>query len=62
MSNTFFYFNKEAVQSLFQINNNPSETDLTLISEMYTYKLLNKFTKKSTGPRDFPRQILQETH
>ena len=23
MSNTFFYFNKEAVQSLFQINNNP---------------------------------------
>ena len=44
----------------FRINNNLSETDLTLISEIYTYKLLNKFSKKSTGPRDFPRQILQE--
>ena len=29
-----------------QTNNNPSEADLTLISEMYTYKLLNKFSKK----------------
>ena len=43
-----------------QIINNPNEPDLTLISEFYTYKLLNKFAKKSTGPRDFPKQILQE--
>ena len=43
-----------------QINEIPNEAELTLISEIYTYKLLNKFAKKSTGPKDFPKQILHE--
>ena len=42
------------------LNDNPNDTNLSLISEMHTYKLLNKFAKKSIGPRDFPKQILQE--
>ena len=43
-----------------QINDNPNDADLKLISERDTYKLLNIFSKKSLGPNDFPKQIIQE--
>merc|ERR1711989_35036 len=36
------------------------ETELNLITESYTYILLEKYSNKSLGPRDFPRQIIQE--
>ena len=42
------------------MNENPIESELKLITEEYTYKLLEKYSKKSLGPRDFPRQIIQE--
>ena len=42
------------------LDSSNNETKLELISEYYTYKLLNKFSKKSLGPNDFPRKILQE--
>ena len=42
------------------MNENPIESELKLITEEYTYKLLEKYSKKSLRPRDFPRQIIQE--
>ncbi len=33
---------------------------MNTISEFDTYKLLTKFAKKSIGPKDFPKRILQE--
>ena len=42
------------------IDDNPNEIELKLISESYTCKLLEKYSKKSLGPKDFPRQIIQE--
>ena len=39
---------------------NPNEPNLNLITELDTYLLLRKFAKKSLGPDDFPKQILQE--
>ena len=42
------------------ININPDDPDLKPISELDTYKLLTKFLKKSLGPNDFPKRILQE--
>ena len=36
------------------------EVDIKFITEIQTYKLLLKFAKKSLGPGDFPRKILQE--
>ena len=38
----------------------PNEQMITPISEIETYKLLKKFSKKSLGHGDFPRKILQE--
>ena len=43
-----------------QISENENEADLQPITEFETYKLLTKFAKKSIGPRDFPKRILQE--
>ena len=43
-----------------QVNVNHSEAELQPISELDTYKLIKKFSKKSLVPGDFPRQILQE--
>ena len=42
------------------INENVNEPELKLISEIDTYNLLRKFLKKSIGPIDFPRRILEE--
>ena len=42
------------------MNENSIESELKLITENYTYKLLDKYSRKSLGPRDFPRQIIQE--
>ena len=39
---------------------NHSGPELSLISEFDTYKLLKKFAKKSLGPSDFPKRILNE--
>ena len=36
------------------------EDEITPITELQTYKLLIKFSKKGLGPDDFPRKILQE--
>lgn len=44
----------------FQSTNNPNEDELKPISEFDTYRLLKKFSKKSLGPNDFPRQIMEE--
>ena len=38
----------------------PNEQKITPISEIETYNLLRKFSKKSLGHGDFPRKILQE--
>ena len=37
-----------------------NDPNLELISEHHTYYLLKKFSKKSLGPDDFPRQIMAE--
>ena len=37
-----------------------NDSDLKLISEHHTYYLLKKYSKKSLGPDDFPRQIMTE--
>ena len=42
------------------MNENLMETELNLITESYTYILLEKYARKSLGPKDFPRQIIQE--
>ena len=42
------------------IHENPGDPNLKLISEFDTYKLLKKFSKKSLGPNDFPKRILEE--
>ena len=42
------------------MNKNPIESELELITENYTYKLLEKYKKKTLGSMDFPRQIIQE--
>ena len=42
------------------INENQNDAELKTISEFDTYKLLSKYLKKSIGPMDFPRQILEE--
>ena len=42
------------------IHENPEDPILKCISELDTYKLLKKFSKKSLGPNDFPKRILQE--
>ena len=39
---------------------NPNDAELSPISEIETYNLLKKFSKKSLGPNDFPRRILEE--
>ena len=36
------------------------KTELNLITESYTYILLEKYARKSLWPKDFPRQIIQE--
>ena len=41
-------------------NENLNETELNTISEIETYHLLRKFAKKSLGPKDFPKRILEE--
>ena len=38
----------------------PEECKIEFISERHTYKLLKKFSKKSLGPNDFPKQIMVE--
>ena len=38
----------------------PYDKEIKYINEMDTYKLINKFSKKALGQRDFPRKILQE--
>merc|ERR1712240_498695 len=42
------------------INENSNEAELNTISEFDTFKLLRKYLKKSIGPIDFPRRILEE--
>ena len=42
------------------VTNDPSDKEVEMISELETYKLINKYSKKSLGHRDFPRKILQE--
>ena len=42
------------------MNKNPIVSELELITENYTYKLLEKYLKKTLGSMDFPRQIIQE--
>ena len=42
------------------MNKNPIESELELITENYTYKLLEKYFKKNLGSMNFPRQIIQE--
>ena len=42
------------------VPNDPHEKKIKYISELQTYKHLNKISKKSLGHRDFPRKILQE--
>ena len=42
------------------MNENPIESELELITENYTYKLLEKYSKKYLGSMNFPRQIIQE--
>ena len=42
------------------MNKNPIVSELELITENYTYKLLEKYFKKSLGSMNFPRQIIQE--
>ena len=37
-----------------------NDPNLELITEHYTYYLLKKYSKKSLGPDDFPRQIMAE--
>ena len=37
-----------------------NEQNLEFISERHTYNLLRKYSKKSLGPDDFPRQIMVE--
>ena len=39
---------------------NPNVAKLSPISEIDTYNLLKKFSRKSLGPNDFPRRILEE--
>ena len=39
---------------------NPDEKKFEMISELETYKLIKKFSKKALGPGDFPRRILKE--
>ena len=39
---------------------NESKEKLEMVSEMYSYKLIQKFSKKSIGPGDLPQKILKE--
>lgn len=42
------------------VPNDPYDMEMNMISELDTYKLIHKFSKKALGPGDFPRKILQE--
>ena len=48
------------LESTTVIKENPNEPELEQITEFATYKLLKLFLKKSLGPNDFPKRILQE--
>ena len=39
---------------------NESKEELEMISEAYSYKLIQKFSKKSLGPGDLPQKIFKE--
>ena len=43
---------------LMEINNN--EAGLSYVNELWTYKMIKKYAKKSLGPNDFPQRILKE--
>ena len=38
----------------------PNDKELSLLSEVDTYRLLVKYVKKSLGPGDLPHKLLQE--
>ena len=44
----------------FKIMENSGEENLKYVTELWTYKMILKYAKKSLGPNDFPRQILKE--
>ena len=48
------------LNSNVSLNKSPNEKNLPIKSEFETYKLLNRYVKKSLGPGDFPQKILQE--
>ena len=39
---------------------NSGQVNLKYVTELWTYKMILKYAKKSLGPNDFPRQILKE--
>ena len=48
------------VEKNFAAEDNLFGPDLKLISEYDTYKLIKMFSKKASGPGDFPKKILSE--
>ena len=61
--NTHFATTCKKYPSLIPVNEARllnSNMSLSVISEFHTYKLLNKYAKKSVGPGDFPQKILKE--
>ena len=48
------------LNSNITLNCPPDEKKLPVITEFETYKLLNKYSKKSLGPGDFPQKIFTE--
>ena len=42
------------------VNVDPDELDIKSITELETWKLISKFSKKALGAGDFPQKILQE--
>ena len=44
----------------FQISTNEVEAEIECVTEMWTYKMILKYAKKSLGHDDFPHRILKE--
>ena len=42
------------------VNENTYDTNIEMTTEIETYKLIKKFSKKSLGPDDLPQKILKE--
>ena len=42
------------------VNENSYDVNIEMTTEIETYKLIKKFSKKSLGPDDLPQKILKE--